>query len=294
MLAEDLQARHAEAEAARDEQAAARSEALLRAHVEALPERHPTRQRCAAWLRGVGALTLVTSPEGAEVELLRYERFGRRLVPRPHRALGRTPLLELPLPMGSYLCVIRHPGRAEVGYPIRIGRGTHWHGVRPGGSAPTAIDLPPLDALGPDDCYVHAGWFQAGSTEALDAVGPRWLWCDAFVVRRFPVTNREYIAFLDDLVARGREEEALRHAPRDRQGTEHAEGPLLYGRDDRGRFRLQPDADQDIWSPDWPVIQVDWFGAAAWAGWLAERTGRVRVSSVGLPRRELRRTAPPG
>ena len=28
----------------------------------------------------------------------------------------------------------------------------------------------------------------------------RSLWCDGLIVKRFPVTNRQYIAFLDDLV----------------------------------------------------------------------------------------------
>ena len=36
------------------------------------------------------------------------------------------------LPMGSYLCLVRHPHRAAVRYPVHIGRGAHGQGVRPG------------------------------------------------------------------------------------------------------------------------------------------------------------------
>ena len=37
---------------------------------------------------------------------------------------------------------------------------------------------------------------------------------------------------------------------------------------------LRPDADGDVWDPDWPVCLVDWFGASAFAAWRAERTGK--------------------
>jgi len=92
-------------------------------------------------------------------------------------------------------------------------------------------------------------------------------------VKRFPVTNREYLAFLDDLVATGREEEALRHAPRERGGKEGETGALIYGRRPDGRFELVADADGDVWLPGYPVCMVDWWGARAYAEWLAARTG---------------------
>ena len=31
---------------------------------------------------------------------------------------------------------------------------------------------------------------------------------------------------------------------------------------------------QEQWLPEWPVVQVDWHGAAAYLAWWAERTGR--------------------
>ena len=94
------------------------------------------------------------------------------------------------------------------------------------------------------------------------------------MMRRFPVTNREYLAFLDDLVAQGREEEALLWVPRERVGTQGQEGPMNYGRDERGRFALVVDADGDAWLPDWPVLNIHFGCAVAFGRWEAARRGR--------------------
>ena len=177
--------------------------------------------------------------------------------------------------MGSYLCVLRSEGRPDVHYPVHIERGAHWDGVPPEASEPQPIWLPGPDDLGPDDCYVPAGWFTAGGDAvALNALSRRRVWVDGFCLSRFPVTNRDYIAFLDDLVAQGREDEALRHAPRERAGTVGAQGALIYGYEG-GRFCLRPDADGDVWLPDYPVCMVDWPGAVALAAWQAARSGQA-------------------
>ena len=137
------------------------------------------------------------------------------------------------------------------------------------------MHLPAPDALGPDDCYVPAGWFLAGDGRSYGSVpvGTR-LWCDGLAIRQFPVTNTEYLAFLDDLVGQGREEEALRWAPREAAGQQGKEGAHIYGRDAHGRFQLVADAEGDLWEPDWPVLMVDWHGATAYAAWLGARTGQ--------------------
>ena len=275
LLAERYLATHAAAEDARDSGAVARSELVLSEHVDALPEDHEVRQRCAVYLKGDGALSLVTDPPGAEVLLHRQEIRNRRLVPVFERSLGLTPLSEVTLPMGSYLCVLRHAGRAEVRYPVHIGRREHWDGVPPGASDPHSVPLPRPGDLAHDDCYVPPGWFvSGGDPDAPDSLPRRRLWSDGLVVKRFPVTNTEYIAFLDDLVARGREDEALRWVPRERAGQAGEEGAVIYGRDADGRFVLRADADGDVWLADWPVIQVNWHCAVAYCRWLAEQTGQ--------------------
>ena len=67
--------------------------------------------------------------------------------------------------------------------------------------------------------------------------------------------------------------EALRWVPRERSSSPGVPGPAVYGRTADGGFCLVPDADGDLWDPDWPVMMVDWFGARAFARWEAERTG---------------------
>jgi serine/threonine-protein kinase len=269
-LADHYRDRLLEAERASRLEDAARFEVLLRAH---------DRGRHAALLRGEGTLSLVTDPPGAEVSLYRYVPEQRRLVPAYVGEIGPTPIFERTLERGSYLCVIRAQGRAEVRYPALIERGGRWDGAPPGGTSPHPIVLPRAGELGPEDIYVPAGhaWI-GGDPGALDSLPARRIWIDAFVIRRFPVTNREYLEFLNTLLAEGREEEALAACPRDPvslSGVADARaGRLIYGRDSSGRFILGGEEFGRRWREDWPVALVDWHGATAYARWLSARTGR--------------------
>ncbi len=273
LLAQRFRSRHAAAENARNEDEASIAEVQLRQHVSELRDDHPVARACTTYLAGEGALTLVTDPAGAEVRLHRYVVQNRRLRPVFEASLGVTPLREMPLPMGSYLCTISHPGRVPVSYPIQIARGQHWAGVRPGGHEPHPIWLPkPSISVG--TMYIPAGWFWAGGDKQAQSPRPlQRLWCDAFFIDQFPVTNHRYLIFLNDLVERGCEQQALRLAPRERAGTTHAPGAMIYGRDENGRFVLEADADGDVWLPDYPVCMIDWDGAYSYMRWQRERTG---------------------
>ena len=66
--------------------------------------------------------------------------------------------------------------------------------------------MPARAALGKEDRYVPAGWFWSGSGSAGAQSPRRRLWADGLVVRRFPVTNRAYLGFLDSLVLAGAQE----------------------------------------------------------------------------------------
>jgi formylglycine-generating enzyme required for sulfatase activity len=269
-LADHSKERLLEAERTHRRADAARFEASLRAH---------DRGRYAALLRGEGALTLVTDPPGAEVLLERYEIEGRRLVARPAGVLGRTPLTRVPLSQGSYRLRIRAPGRRETLYPVHVERGGHWDGRAPGEHEPHPITLPEEGELFPGEVHVPAGWcWIGGDSDAADSLPLQRVWVDAFALRRFPVTNQEYILFLNDLIATGREEQAEACCPRTHPSMPQGSGEPAYGREASGRYMLAAvagDASGRLWKPDWPVVLVHWHAAAAFAAWAAARTGRA-------------------
>jgi serine/threonine-protein kinase len=264
LLADHYRERLADAELGHRDDEAARSEVLLRAH---------DRGRHAAFLRGDGALSLVTDPPGAMVELEQYVLRDRRLVPVNRGSLGRTPLQAFPLPHGSYRLRILVPDADEVVYPVYIERGHHWDGRAPGDAEPRPILLPRRDDLGAEDVYVPAGWCRTGGdSDAADSLPPRRIWIDGFVMRRFPVTNGEYLEFLNDLVAVGRADEAVAACPRFQLGMSTGSGDrLAWDRDAKGRFLPRGD-DLQIYQAEAPVCAVDWFGATAFADWLATTT----------------------
>ena len=262
-LAEAHRAELLAAEESGDAEGAARAEQLLAAHAG--------RGR-ASFLQEDGALTLVTDPEGAEVWLLRHVEERRRLRIQPVCHLGRTPLLAVSLPRGSYLLLIRAPGRREVRYPVLIGRGEHWSGVRPGSDSPHVVPLLPDHALGEGDVYVPPGWFVSGGDPAASESLPRRrLWADGLVAKRHPVTQAEFLSFLNDLVRTGRAPEAEAACPRAGGAMTGTVDVPLFARGEAGQFTLAAGSPAD--QAHVPVTSVSWHGAAAFAAWAAARTG---------------------
>ncbi len=282
LLADHYREQLADAEIGNRDDDAARCEVLLRSH---------DRGRHAAFLRGDGALSLVTDPPGADVDLYRYALRDRRLEPSLIGTIGPTPIRALPLQRGSYLLVIRAQGRTDVRYPVLIERDAHWDGCPPGESEPFAISLPRARELSPDDVYVPAGYcWTGGDPSAGDSLPRRRLWIDGLVISRFPVTNREYLEFLNDLVAEGREAQAIAACPRPQLGvSDAATKHLTFGRDPAGRFVLGKDELGSIWQPDWPVVLIGWHEASAYASWFAARTGRPWRLPVDLEREKAAR-----
>jgi len=247
---------HAHAESTHQRRAAALAEVRLVAHVHALPDSHPLRAQLEAYVEGSGRLTL-HSVEGARARLSRVHTEGRKRVAAYERTL-ELPAQAEPVGMGSYVLSIDAPGRASVDLPIRIERQGQWPPTP--WSDRVTLQLPGEAELGADDVWVPAGPFHDGTGLA---------WVDDFVIRRHPVTLRDYLAFLDDLLAQGRDAEALAHMPQEQHGG--VAGVALTG---DGRFTVLPDPDGDLWSLDWPVIMVSWAAARAYAAWESERSGK--------------------
>jgi len=257
---------HEKAEAGRDVEGTARHEELLRAYDQG---KHQD------YLAGMGQLSLDTEPGGATVQLRRYEEVERRMQLGPREDLGTTPLQAIDLPMGSYQLLIEAPGHTPVQLPMRIGRLDHQQNIPPGQTDPRAVRLPRDGAQQAEDMFIPAGWTQVGGdSDSMDALPHTQVWVDDFMVRRHPITNREYMIFLDDLAAQGMEAEVLQCVPRERAATLGEAGVMIYGRREDGTFELRPDADGDLWLTDMPVVMITWFGARAYAAWEASRTQR--------------------
>lgn len=265
-LADHYLALHRAAEARGESAEATEYAALLESH-DAFSGRH------AVYRSGRGSLRITLEADEVEVVLSRYRPRGRRLVPEPLRTLRGGPTVELALEMGSYLLELSAPGHHPMRYPVSIGRNERWDATPPGRQEGRPLRLLPAGGLGDQERFIPAGWFQAGTARRTEHEGGQArVWVDDLVFDAHPVTNTEYIGFLDDLVARGEEARALGHAPRtDKVGGRG--GELLYGRRPDGGFCLVPDPDGDLWEPDWPVFMVGWSDAMAYAAWKAGRSG---------------------
>jgi serine/threonine-protein kinase len=248
-----------DAEARRDADAAEEWAWLLRAH---------DADGNAAWLQGDGQVTLHTQPAGAQVRIERYTLVDRRLVAAPlDQALPPTPWNAHPLPMGSYLLHIETPGCAPVRYPVVITRQAHWDGRPPETEHPTPIPLP--QTMDPDEVYVPAGWFRCGGDpQAPDGLSERRIWVDGFIIERHPVTNARYLAYLNDLVAQGRADEARARAPWDPSREQ-----IAYAIDADGRYTLGT-VHGVSWQAQAPVAMVSWTSAMAFAAWQSARDGK--------------------
>ena len=272
-LARRYRTAHEQAEIEREPQEVAKAEVRLREHAGSLPDGHPQRIEHFHYLKGTGALSLLTDVDDVEVILEKYVPHHRRLVPKVIANLGKSPVISHSLEIGSYRLRLRKEGHHEVLYPVSIGRGEHWNGVDPTGIQ-RPVHLPKLGVLGENDCYVPGGWFWAGGDkQAARSLSRRRVWVDSVVMKKFPVTNREYLVFLEDLVTQGREQEALLYVPRERAGQAGQQGAMIYGRKSNGGFELVPDADGDMWDSDYPVCMVDWHCAAAYGAWMSKKSG---------------------
>jgi len=266
-LAVRYAAEHAEAEADRRGDDAARASFFLRTHCSVLPD-SPLRTRLAAYLRAEGELSIQTDPPNAVVHVHPFVSRDRRLHEAP--AVGASlvaPVVDRALPVGSYLLRIEAPGRDSVVYPVAIGRGQSWSATPPDGHAAVPVWLPPAGSIRPDEAYVPAGWFRAGGDPAaLNALPDCRLWLDSFVIRREPVNNREYLEFLNDLIDRGAAAEAAGYVPIDLNVLPSAP---LYVRGAGGRYLCG-----DSVVVDWPVVYIDWPSARGFCRWLAARDGQ--------------------
>ncbi len=265
----------------RAREAEAERRPALRVYYEALVSEFDVG-RYSALLRADAMLSIDTSPPGAVVTAHLYVQKDRVLVPVEPRILGRTPIVEAPppareLPAGAE--AQRLPRRAIPGAPSARrtprGRSDPLHRRRDRRRVR-------LRARGARSSAAAIPWRR-----------PRCPSCEPeledYAIGRFPVTFREYCAFLDAL---DRIDPALaeKRAPRDLRGADGAvvqRGPsglwepcesLIEGE----ARRMFPPEDGHLWNV--PVVLIDWFDALAYCRWRTELdAAAARESGAAAP-----------
>lgn len=208
-------------------------------------------------------------PDGVRVLRSPLQRHLRRYRLGSPQEIGRTPIPDLRLPEGPCVLHLIPRDGEPARLAMRLTAGVPWPPEPP--PRGERVAFLPRGSVGTDARYVPAGWLELGEDPlAVDPLPPCRVWVRGFVMERFPVTHRRYLAFLNDLVEQGRTPEAERHAP---SLVSHGRGgrESLYAFDGT-RYALDPSQHASP-TPEHPATFVDWEGAAAFARWRAERTG---------------------
>jgi serine/threonine-protein kinase len=255
-LADAWMYRFTEAERSGDSESAAWFESRVRAYGSP----HHLEQ-----LRGDGLLTLHTDPKGAEVWAERYDTDALIWKPIERRLLGTTPLIDLPLPMGSYRLTIKAEGKRSTTYPVHITRGRHWssgdHAVRL---------LSEKECGGLEWRYIPAGPSMLGGDP--ESLNPRpWseVFVDGFLITESMITMRQYARFLTHL-KKGNDDEAWARVPR--RGTGLGKSSPYWERPSAGQKYEVPkrNRDGDKWNPRWAAASISWDDAVAYAKWITD------------------------
>jgi formylglycine-generating enzyme required for sulfatase activity len=244
-------------------------------YYEALVQEHDTTGAYVEVMRAKGRLSIRSDPPGAHVVARRYFERDRVLVPGDERYFGTTPVVQAELDPGSWLVVLRREGFRDVRYPVLLERGA---------AHDANVNLYTEREIGAEFVYVPGGVaIVGGDPDAYEALTRQEIRVDDFAVARFPVTLREYCAFLDDLetgdadLARKRSPHDLTHAAyaaRRGDGGHWEPDPLIIEGEARKKF---PRDEGHLWLV--PAHLVDWFDAAAYCRWTTERRG----ASIRLP-----------
>ncbi|MCG3133295.1 MAG: Serine/threonine-protein kinase PknD [Planctomycetes bacterium] len=222
--------------------------------------------RLAAYVAGDGSLELTTDPPGAEVTIARFEDRRGVLHLGESRPLGRTPLAPAALPMGSYLCIVRHPGFRDVRYPVHITRNRAWKG---------RVKVRTDHEIGDGFVLVPGGPFIYG--EGTDT---KTLELPDFAIAEKPVTLGDWAEFLAAVGEEKGPEAAQKLCP----GTA-GDGPLMERRGDGTWVPLPNNVEGPArerclreHGPDFerllPVTCVSWHDSVAYCAWRSKTTGR--------------------
>ncbi|MBI4575515.1 MAG: SUMF1/EgtB/PvdO family nonheme iron enzyme [Planctomycetes bacterium] len=179
--------------------------------------------------------------------------------PGPHR-LGPVPV-QLTLPPGSYLVLLRREGLQDARYPVLVARG--------GAQDTGRVRLLAAQAVGEGYVWVPGGPTLVGGDPRAPGAAPRRLReVPGFLMARHELTVGEYLEFLNDRVAAGQAGQdgftdwlVPRRAPQTGALWEPDPETGLYDLGEEARAR--------------PVVGVNQGMALAYCAWLSGRTGQA-------------------
>ena len=264
---------------ARCEQARQEDDPINALYFKALVYQYDDRGHYKKLLSEQRELHIVSEPPGAEIELSWVRERDRRFVIKQSDSLGPAPISLDELATGRYLLSASLPDRPAVRYPLHLDRTP---------SASITIPLPRSSCYLEGFVLIPRGPFLCGGDpKAFNPSPEREVELDSFFCSIFPVTFREYLAWIDALYQVD-PDRARSHVPQLR----NAEGALAYL--DRQSGKWTPDAIL-IEGParqryphdaghEWelPVIGINHQDATAYASFRAEQSG----FPLRLPSRE--------
>lgn len=172
---------------------------------------------------------------------------------RHGHSLGATPIKLDPMPVGSYLVVLRAQGYEDLRLPVTIPRQkdlTLNVKLLKAGARPAAFTYIPA-------VFAKMGGPAAGSQWPSHV----WKQSNAFFIQTREVTFGEYEEYLKGLLAEGRGGEAAAHLPRDFGFT--------YLQINAGEIKAHETLTEG-WRR-WPVRGVSWIDAQKYAAWRSRR-----------------------
>jgi formylglycine-generating enzyme required for sulfatase activity/predicted MPP superfamily phosphohydrolase/energy-coupling factor transporter ATP-binding protein EcfA2 len=121
---------------------------------------------------------------------------------------------------------------------------------------------PRINILKPKMVHVKAGEFTRGGDKDDDEKPIGQIYLDEFMIGKYPVTNMEFTAFIED-------------GGYNNQDLWTSEGWHWL----KDKKIVEPDNWHDRkWNgPNFPVVGVSWYEAAAYAEWLSQKTGEIYI-----------------
>jgi len=234
----------------------------LEGQIELLPVDNVVRQHSLDLIQGRGQLSIDCDSIEGKVVVEKYTLRKRRLQLELIEHVD-LPLVGLPLEMGSYRLTIQCSGSEDALYPVWIDRKHHWDmGVE------STIHLHKEGEIEDDWCYIPSGpVFRLN--EGFDLKHSKHMvWVASYLIQKYPITNREYLVFLNDLVSSGQANFAEDYCPYPLK-TPADELLCRYQQNDKDVYYLShPKA------TDWPVTMINLNCVQAYSKWFSAQTGR--------------------